>query len=126
MLAGWFKDVVNESLAGKYSHQMDNSFRQGMSWNLSGIVDSLENRVIKLLQEYEILKSLKIKLEDEITILKSQQDQNIIEIDSWKDECNTLRIANSMLGSNKNKRETKLKINELVREIDKCITQLSE
>jgi cytochrome c oxidase subunit 3 len=32
MLAGWFKDVVNESLAGKYSHQMDNSFRQGMSW----------------------------------------------------------------------------------------------
>jgi hypothetical protein len=94
--------------------------------NLSGIVDSLENRVIKLLQEYEILKSLKIKLEDEITILKSQQDQNIIEIDSWKDQCNTLRIANSMLGSNKNKRETKLKINELVREIDKCITQLSE
>jgi cytochrome c oxidase subunit 3 len=32
MLAGWFSDVVNESLAGKYSHQMDNSFRQGMSW----------------------------------------------------------------------------------------------
>jgi hypothetical protein len=94
--------------------------------NLSGVVDSLENRVIKLLQEYESLKILKIKLEDEITILKSQQDQNIIEIDSWKDECNTLRIANSMLGSNKNKRETKLKINELVREIDKCITQLSE
>ena len=32
MLAGWFSDVVNESLSGKYSHQMDNSFRQGMSW----------------------------------------------------------------------------------------------
>ena len=94
--------------------------------NLSGVVDSLENRVIKLLQEYESLKILKIKLEDEITILKSQQDQNMIEIDSWKDECNTLRISNSMLGSNKHKRETKLKINELVREIDKCITQLSE
>ena len=31
-----------------------------------------------------------------------------------------------MLGSNEYKRETKLKINELVREIDKCITQLSE
>ena len=94
--------------------------------NLSGIVDSLESRVVKLLQEYENLKRLNTKLEDEITILKSQQDQNIIEIDSLKDECNTLRIANSMLGSNKYKRETKLKINELVREIDKCITQLSE
>ena len=32
MLVGWFSDVINESLAGKYSHQMDNSFRQGMSW----------------------------------------------------------------------------------------------
>jgi archaellum component FlaC len=94
--------------------------------NLSGIVDSLKSRVVKLLQEYKNLKRLNTKLEDEITILKSQQDQNIIEIDSWKDECNTLRIANSMLGSNIHKRETKLKINELVREIDKCITQLSE
>lgn len=32
MLVGWFSDVVNESLAGKYSNQMDNSFKQGMSW----------------------------------------------------------------------------------------------
>ena len=32
MLVGWFSDVINESLTGKYSHQMDNSFRQGMSW----------------------------------------------------------------------------------------------
>lgn len=32
MLVGWFSDVINESLSGKYSHQMDNSFKQGMSW----------------------------------------------------------------------------------------------
>jgi len=32
MLFGWFNNVINESMAGKYSHQMDNSFRQGMSW----------------------------------------------------------------------------------------------
>jgi len=32
MLVGWFSDVINESLAGKYSGQMDDSFRQGMSW----------------------------------------------------------------------------------------------
>ena len=38
--------------------------------NLSGIVDSLESRVVKLLQEYKNLKRLNTKLEDEITILK--------------------------------------------------------
>ena len=94
--------------------------------NLSEIVDSLENKVVKLLQEHEILKRLKVKLDEEITILKSKQDRYLKDIDAWKDECNTLKIANSMLGSNNHKRETKLKINELVREIDKCITQLSE
>ena len=94
--------------------------------NLSEIVDSLENKVVKLLQEHDNLKRLKVKLDEEITILKSKQDRYLKDIDAWKDECNTLKIANSMLGSNNHKRETKLKINELVREIDKCITQLSE
>ncbi|MDG1328291.1 MAG: hypothetical protein P8P41_07610 [Flavobacteriaceae bacterium] len=94
--------------------------------NLSEIVDSLENKVVNLLQEHENLKRLKVKLDEEITILKSKQDRYLKDIDAWKDECNTLKIANSMLGSNNHKRETKLKINELVREIDKCITQLSE
>ncbi len=32
MIFGWFSNVINESMAGKYSPQMDNSFRQGMSW----------------------------------------------------------------------------------------------
>jgi hypothetical protein len=31
-----------------------------------------------------------------------------------------------MLGSDDNKRETKLKINALIRDIDHCISQLSE
>ncbi len=32
MLTGWFRDVINESMGGLYSYQMDRSFRQGMSW----------------------------------------------------------------------------------------------
>lgn len=32
MLVGWFKNVINESMGGLYSAQMDRSFRQGMSW----------------------------------------------------------------------------------------------
>ena len=32
MLYGWFSNVISESMSGKYSHQMDTSFRQGMSW----------------------------------------------------------------------------------------------
>ncbi|MCL1112170.1 cytochrome c oxidase subunit 3 [Shewanella basaltis] len=32
MIFGWFKAVIDESMAGLYSPQMDRSFRQGMSW----------------------------------------------------------------------------------------------
>ncbi|MGF1874176.1 cytochrome c oxidase subunit 3 [Photobacterium frigidiphilum] len=32
MLTGWFRDVIQESMGGLYSSQMDRSFRQGMSW----------------------------------------------------------------------------------------------
>lgn len=32
MLFGWFRAVIQESMTGLYSQQMDRSFRQGMSW----------------------------------------------------------------------------------------------
>ena len=51
--------------------------------NLSEIVDSLENRVGKLLQRYDNLKRSKLKLEEELTVLKSKQSQYINEIDSY-------------------------------------------
>ena len=52
--------------------------------NLSEIVDSLENRVGKLLQEHENLKNKKSKLEEEITVLMTQQDQYSKEIENWR------------------------------------------
>lgn len=32
MLVGWFRNVIDESMAGMYSAQMDRSFKQGMAW----------------------------------------------------------------------------------------------
>lgn len=32
MLFGWFRNIINESLAGLYSNLMDSSFRWGMAW----------------------------------------------------------------------------------------------
>jgi uncharacterized coiled-coil DUF342 family protein len=94
--------------------------------NLSEIVDSLENRISKLLRRYEETKQKNLSLEEELKILKSQQNQFQQEIEEWREKCGSLKLANSMLGSNQHKRETKLKINALVREIDQCISQLSE
>ncbi|MBK5214162.1 MAG: hypothetical protein JJE55_10940 [Flavobacteriaceae bacterium] len=94
--------------------------------NLTEIVDSLENRIGKLLNKHEKLKKANAELEEELTFLKSKQQQFEKEIEVWTEKCNSLKLANSMLGSDQHKRETKLKINALVREIDHCIAQLSE
>ena len=32
MFFGWFRSVINESLAGSYNDQVDTSFRMGMLW----------------------------------------------------------------------------------------------
>ena len=47
-------------------------------------------------------------------------------ISSWEEKYESLKFANSILGSDESKREAKLKINTLIREIDHCISQLSE
>ena len=94
--------------------------------NLSEIVDSLEHRIGKLLSKHEKLKIANAELEEELIVLKSKQQQFENEIEVWTEKCNSLKLANSMLGSDQHKRETKLKINALVREIDHCISQLSE
>ncbi|WP_254884052.1 hypothetical protein [Aquimarina sp. TRL1] len=51
-----------------------------------------------------------------------QEDQ----IRQWEEKYTALKNANAILGSEKYRRETKLKINSLIKEIDVCIAQLSE
>ena len=94
--------------------------------DLSEIVDSLENRISKLLHRYEKLEQKNSELSEEIGKIKDQRQDFQEEIATWKDKCSSLQLANSMLGSDQYKRETKLKINALVREIDQCIAHLSD
>ena len=94
--------------------------------DLSQIVDSLENRISKLLHRSELLRKTNTELQEELTALKHQQQSILEEIGGWKDKYETLKTANAMLGSNQYKRETKLKINALIRELDHCIAQMSE
>ena len=94
--------------------------------HLSEIVDSLENRISKLLHSHQKMKQMNAELQDEMATLRLQQERFHNEIETWQEKFDTLKLANSMLGSDEYKRDTKLKINALIREIDQCITQLSE
>lgn len=93
---------------------------------IEDIVDELENKISKVLHKLEVLKQTNEKISEALAV---QQQKNIIqqeEISSWVDKYEALKMANSLLGSDENNRETKLKINTLIRDIDHCIAQLSE
>ncbi len=93
---------------------------------LSELIDSLEVKFFKLNQKVVQLEKKNIELQNELLLSKKNQQMQSNEIETLKNQLDTLKMVNSLLGSEENKRETKLKINSLIREIDYCIAQLSD
>ncbi len=93
---------------------------------IAEIIDSVENRVGKLFTKINSLEQAILSLKDELNKSADLVLKQSIEIAALKSECESLKMANSLLGGEENTRDTKLKINSLIREIDHCITQLSD
>ena len=94
--------------------------------NITEAVRLLEDRIAQLLSNYEFLKNENDILLQNNTALQQQllEKQRILE--HQKKEFDLLKVAKTIEGSSTNTKDTKLKINTLIREIDKCIVQLQE
>jgi len=75
-----------------------------MEKRLEEVVDFLEDKILKLLDSYKLLQA---ELAETQKTLQQQQSNN------------------AAMNSELEKKETKHKINALIREIDMCIAQLS-
>ena len=93
---------------------------------LSELIDSLEVKFFKLNKKIILIEGENKELKQNLVKAEVLQEQQISEINALKGQIENLKMVNSLLGSTENKRETKLKINTLIREIDYCITQLSD
>ncbi|SFN64496.1 hypothetical protein SAMN05421741_108129 [Paenimyroides ummariense] len=93
---------------------------------LSDITLSIETKLNKLIQHLEKVVKENNQLKSELLQYQTQQtilQQKHIELEK---QYENLKMANALLGSEDFKKETKLKINSLVREIDHCISQLTK
>ena len=90
------------------------------------LVDTLEVKVHKTVKKLEEKEQINKQLASNIALKDDKIKQQAQLLENWKEKFNTLKLTSSMLGSDEYKRETKLKINTLIREIDYCITQLSK
>tara|TARA_B100001093_G_scaffold88661_1_gene80682 strand:- start:1176 stop:1466 length:291 start_codon:yes stop_codon:yes gene_type:complete len=93
---------------------------------IESIVESLEMKISKVLNKLNQLKiennSLRVELNSQIELNKEQ----ISNLAQKENELESLRVASAMLGSNDDKRASKLKINALIRDINECIASLSD
>ena len=90
------------------------------------IIDTLEGSLQKLFSKIDHLEQTSSQLKEELQKATKIIQQQTADMDVLKKQYESLKITNSLLGSEENKRDTKLKINSLIREIDYCIAQLSD
>lgn len=93
---------------------------------LSEIVDALESKLETLAKKMAALEQANRELSNRAAQQQAAVNRQAEEVAALKQQNESLKMANSLLGSDDNKRETKLRINSLIREIDYCIAQLSE
>jgi len=90
------------------------------------IIDSLKKKIESVISLYEGSREQVGLLEMELNRLKEKvqtQEKRINELNSNKNQNN---LAEAFLKSNGDPHEARLKINNIVREIDKCIALLNK
>ena len=93
--------------------------------SLNNLISGIEIKLNNLLSSYKKVKSINSNLKEENANLLLDIEQKNIEINTLKDKIKIISISKSVDASKGDIRQTKLKINEYIREIDKCIAQLN-
>jgi peptidoglycan hydrolase CwlO-like protein len=92
---------------------------------LKSIVDSLESKLQKLIAAHNALQKDHKLLKEAFEKLEQLNQNQANELNQLRETSQELKMANAMLGSDQHKRETKLKINALVRDIEQCIAHIA-
>jgi|TARA_B110000438_G_scaffold74134_1_gene74251 hypothetical protein len=93
--------------------------------SMINIISSLELKINKLLSSYNNLKIENNDLKNENSKISLELEEKYIEINALNDKIKIMSISKSVDVSNDDVKETRLKINEYIREVDKCIALLN-
>ena len=88
-------------------------------------VEELKVKVRRLMDLYESSRSHNVQLQQENENLKKELEQKKSEIASFEEKYTNIK-KNKNLASAESPHDAKIKINRIVREIDKCIALLNK
>ncbi|QCR23560.1 hypothetical protein [Pontibacter sp. SGAir0037] len=86
----------------------------------------IEARVRKLLARYADAQQRLEQAQEEIKFLESLVEEKEQQIKNFQNQENIVKIVDTIAGNTANSTELKLKLNEYIREIDKCIAYLQD
>lgn len=92
--------------------------------SLKELTDNLDDKVRKLVSQKQDLSMELDELKSQIQLMQTKNSELEEKVAQLEERNKILRIAGS--SSEGDNREIKLKINEIVREVDKCIAQLNQ
>jgi len=92
-------------------------------WNDS--LNELRTKVRKMVEVYKESRGNYDALYTENKELKDRIRLTEQELNELKNKYNTLKIAKSLMASSEDKHDARIKVNKMVREIDKCIALLN-
>ena len=96
-----------------------------MADNYEEVLINLKEKIASLISKYEYSKQEKIKLFGENVELKKQLKTTTSDLDELNQKYETLKIAKTVMGTEDFSHDAKIKVNRIVREIDKCIALLN-
>jgi chromosome segregation ATPase len=88
-------------------------------------LERIHQKIQQLLKQQENLNRMNIELRQEVSGLKKQREQQLESIDELQQQLAVLKAAKSEL-SEEEKKAFEKRLGQYIREIDRCITLLSE
>lgn len=90
-------------------------------------IQSVAEKASKLIESYEECQSANADLRKELAALETVIKSKDEEIEALQDKIKILKLAQNISGDESGeKTEVKRKINEYIREIDRCIAMLND
>lgn len=93
---------------------------------MKATIDRLQHKLEKLVTKHQDVKVANVRLTDQMTQLRQQLDTQQESVQELKDKNKILKLSASLHGEEQDTQAARKKINELVREIDKCIALLNK
>lgn len=96
-----------------------------MSSELPDIIRAIEKKMVLLGDKQRRIVLENKELKNELAAVKLRNNELLKQIDEKEESFKTLRLARKMAGDNTDTQGVKRQINELVKEIDKCVALLN-